>query len=56
MRKLLDKKWLFPAAVALLLCVTALALFIAYYPLASGMEVPRAWCDAVSVFDNWMWY
>ena len=38
------------------LCVTALVLFIAFYPLASGVEVPRAWCDAVSWFDNWMWY
>ena len=38
------------------LCVAALALFIAFYPLASGAEVPRAWCDLVSVFDNWMWY
>ena len=38
------------------LFAAALALFIAYYPLASGIEVPRAWCDAVSVFDNWMWY
>ena len=38
------------------LCAAALALFVAYYPLASGMEVPRAWCDAVSVFKNWMWY
>ena len=38
------------------LCAAALALFVAYYPLASGIEVPRAWCDAVSVFDNWMWY
>ena len=42
--------------LTVLLCVAALALFIAYYPLASGLEVPRAWCDAVSVFDNWMWY
>ena len=38
------------------LCIAALCLFIAFYPLASGMEVPRAWCDAVSWFDNWMWY
>ena len=38
------------------LCVAALALFIAFYPLASGVEVSRAWCDLVSVFDNWMWY
>ena len=38
------------------LCIAALVLFVAFYPLASGMEVPRAWCDAVSWFDNWMWY
>ena len=38
------------------LCIAALVLFIAFYPLASGIEVPRAWCDAVSWFDNWMWY
>ena len=46
------------AAKALMaaLCVLALALFIVFYPLASGIEVPRAWCDAVSWFDNWMWY
>lgn len=38
------------------LCVAAVALFAAFYPLASGMEAPRAWFDAVSWFDNWMWY
>ena len=43
-------------ALAALLAVSAVALFIAFYPLASGMEVPRAWCDAVSWFDGWMWY
>ena len=43
-------------ALIALLCVIALVLFIAFYPLASGIEVPRAWCDAVSWFDNWMWY
>ena len=42
--------------LAWLLAALAAALFFAYYPLASGIEVPRAWCDAVSVFDNWMWY
>jgi len=43
-------------ALVAALCVIALVLFIAFYPLASGVEVPRAWCDAVSWFDNWMWY
>ena len=42
--------------LAAVLAVAAVALFIAFYPLASGAEVPRAWCDAVSWFDNWMWY
>ena len=43
-------------ALIAVLCIAALALFVAFYPLASGIEVPRAWCDAVSWFDNWMWY
>lgn len=43
-------------ALYALLAVAAVALFIAFYPLASGLEVPRAWCDAVSWFKNWMWY
>ena len=38
------------------LCAVALALFIGFYPLASGHEVPRAWCDAMNWFRNWMWY
>ena len=42
--------------LAAVLAVAAVVLFIAFYPLASGAEVPRAWCDAVSWFDNWMWY
>jgi len=43
-------------AIAALLGVAAVALFAAFYPLASGVEVPRAWCDAVAWFDGWMWY
>ncbi len=42
--------------LAAVLAVTAVALFIGFYPLASGMEVPRAWCDAMNWFDGWMWY
>ena len=42
--------------LAALLAVAALALFIGFFPLASGFEVPRAWCDAMSWFPNWMWY
>lgn len=41
---------------AVVLAVAAVVLFAAFYPLASGMEVPRAWCDAVNWFDGWMWY
>jgi len=43
-------------ALAAVLAAAAVVLFVAFYPLASGMEVPRAWCDAVAWFDNWMWY
>jgi len=42
--------------LAIMLGIAAIALFIAFYPLASGVEVPRAWCDAVAWFDGWMWY
>ena len=39
-----------------ILVVIALVLFIGFYPLASGLEVPRAWCDAMNWFKGWMWY
>ena len=42
--------------LAAVLAAAAVALFVAFYPLASGVEVPRAWCDAVAWFDGWMWY
>ena len=44
------------AALGALLAAAAAALFIGFYPLASGAEVPRAWCDAMAWFDGWMWY
>ena len=40
----------------IVLGVIALVLFIGFYPLASGHEVPRSWCDAMNWFKNWMWY
>ncbi|MDO4741731.1 MAG: phospholipid carrier-dependent glycosyltransferase, partial [Eubacteriales bacterium] len=42
--------------LAAVLAAATVVLFAAFFPLASGMEVPRAWCDAVSWFDGWMWY
>ena len=42
--------------LAALLAVAALVLFADFFPLASGFEVPRAWCDAMNWFNNWMWY
>ncbi|MBQ8093738.1 MAG: phospholipid carrier-dependent glycosyltransferase [Clostridia bacterium] len=42
--------------VTAILCILALVLFAAFYPLASGHEVPRAWCDAMNWFGGWMWY
>ena len=43
-------------ALGALLGAAAIVLFIGFYPLASGAEVPRAWCDAMAWFDGWMWY
>ena len=48
-------KWL-AYVLAGVLSIAAVVLFVAFYPLASGVEAPRAWCDAVSWFDGWMWY
>ena len=42
--------------LAAVLAVVAVALFVAFYPLASGVEVPRAWLDAMNWFSGWMWY
>ncbi len=42
--------------IAAVLSVAAVALFVLFYPLASGAVVPRAWCDAAAWFDGWMWY
>ena len=43
-------------ALGALLAIAAAVLFVGFYPLASGAEVPRAWCDAMAWFDGWMWY
>ena len=44
------------AALGIVWAIAAVALFVGFYPLASGVEVPRAWCDAMAWFDGWMWY
>ena len=36
--------------------VAAVALFIAFYPYASGLEVSREWLARMNWFKNWMWY
>ena len=42
--------------IAIALGASAVALFVLFYPLASGAVVPRAWCDAAAWFDGWLWY
>ena len=43
-------------ALAAVLGVAAVVLFIAFYPYASGMEVSRDWLAKMNWFKNWMWY
>ena len=43
-------------ALMLVLGVAAVALFIAFYPYASGLEVSREWLAKMNWFKNWMWY
>ena len=41
-------------SITILLCVT-IALFVAYYPLMSGIPVPRIWLDGLRVLPRWEW-
>jgi len=43
-------------ALMVVLMVAAVAMFVAFYPLASGCEVSREWGDAMNWFRGWMWY
>ena len=39
-----------------LLLTAALALFIAFFPYASGLMVSQKWLDVMKWFPNWLWY
>jgi len=41
-------------SINILLCV-AIALFVAYYPLMSGIPVPRIWLDGLRILPRWEW-
>ena len=43
-------------ALTAVLALAAVALFIAFYPYASGLEVSREWLARMNWFKNWMWY
>lgn len=49
-----DKRAAYIAAGAL--GGAAFALFVGFYPLASGALVPEAWGDAMNWFGSWMYY
>ena len=34
----------------------AAALFVLFYPVISGLVVPRAWLEACAWFKNWLWF
>jgi len=38
----------------ILLCITV-ALFVVYYPLMSGIPVPRLWLDGLRILPRWEW-
>ena len=45
------------ARIALIVLLTAaLALFIAFFPYASGLMVSQKWLDVMKWFPNWLWY
>ncbi len=43
-------------ALTVALPLTALILFIAFFPYLSGVRVPTAWLDAMKWFPNWLYY
>ncbi|MDO5298356.1 MAG: phospholipid carrier-dependent glycosyltransferase [Clostridia bacterium] len=56
MRYIERSKPRFAHMMMVLLCIVSILLFIGFYPLASGVEVPRTWCDMMNWFDHWMQY
>ncbi len=42
--------------VLLILLLGAAALFIFFFPYASGVPAKREWMDACKWFDRWLWY
>ena len=36
--------------------IAAAALFVAFFPYASGRLTPQGWLDAMRWFDRWLWY
>ena len=51
------EKWEKAAEIALYaLLFLALALFIAFFPYASGIEVSQKWMEMMKWFPNWLWY
>ena len=53
----LSERWRKAGLIALVVLLTAaLALFIAFFPYASGVAVPQRWLDAMKWFPNWLWY
>ncbi len=39
-----------------LILFAAAALFVAFFPYASGCLTPQSWLDAMRWFDRWLWY
>jgi len=42
--------------VLAVLLAAAAALFIAFFPYASGVAVKQSWLDGMKWFANWLWY
>ena len=42
--------------VGLVLLILAAALFVFFFPYASGISTKQSWMDACKWFRNWLWY
>ena len=54
--RLSEKREKAARVVLIALLVIAAALFIAFFPYASGITVSQSWMDAMKWFPNWLWY
>ena len=53
--RFLEKEGIMKRKSTNVVLVIAVVFFIAYYPLMSGIPVPRTWLDSLRILPRWQW-